>query len=286
MKYEGEPKINYQEGNKAETEYSDQSAEFMPVDKKYEEPIVMSPGWGNQPEKNDDFYQKLANKSSRVVYPLEYSRDKKIELESSEHPTVELEKAIVINSTIEEKGLGPVNGVGYSEGAQNLMIAALEHPENFKTITLVNPAGLIGQDNFFGLVYRFSRGSNDFMKKAYIDQKEKPAFKLTNFLKYIATKPVKSFQEVSAISKADILFMMKELKEKGIGISVIAGVDDMVFPMDKMQKSFSGKKSKDYLDGFYSVKGAHHNILVDPSKNIDLMATAVNDLNKKISKKA
>ena len=73
--------------------------------------------------------------------------------------------------------------------------------------------------------------------------------------------------------------MLRDLHQKGIGISVIHGVDDPVFPMDKMQEIVKA----DQIDGFYSVKGDHNEIYVHPEKYIPLVDEALQSLeNKKI----
>ncbi len=76
------------------------------------------------------------------------------------------------------------------------------------------------------------------------------------------------------MANTDLRDMLSSIKEKGIGVSVIAAVDDGAFPMDKMQETLG----LEHLDGFYSVKGTHNSYLLDPKPYSLLVDNALDDL--------
>jgi hypothetical protein len=99
------------------------------------------------------------------------------------------------------------------------------------------------------------------------------------FLKYILKNPIRSLNEGwdMANNKSQIHDMLRLLHEKGIGIVVMSGVDDPVFPMDKMQQIAKA----DMLDGFLSLRGGHGEIGNHP----DRYMTAAEDMLTKIEEK-
>ena len=138
---------------------------------------------------------------------------------------------------------------------------------------------MVGEDKLLKLVGRFSLKLINNAISGIIEP-EKLAVLLRGgkeTLKYIVKNPGKSFQEAKAISVAEIHEVLKELHERGIGVAVIHGVDDPVFPMDKMQETVK----KDQIDGFYSVKGGHDEIWVHPEKYVALADQALDALEKK-----
>ena len=72
-------------------------------------------------------------------------------------------------------------------------------------------------------------------------------------LKYLAKNPVRGIKEAVDSSNSQIHDVLRYLHEKGVGIVVIASVDDPVFPMERIQEI----AKSDMLDGFLSVRGGH-----------------------------
>ena len=69
--------------------------------------------------------------------------------------------------------------------------------------------------------------------------------------KYAVKHPAQGMLEAVAISQSEILDVLEELKIEGHGISIISGVDDPLFPMDRMQETL---KERRVTDGFYAVR--------------------------------
>jgi len=239
--------------------------------------------------------QALAEKQRRVI-SLDHPRfggDMSIAPEEAvgKYPNEELRKAMNILGVLDQKGIEKVDVVAHSEGAVNAVIAAVLHPEKFRTLVLVAPAGMIGEDTFTRLLKGFAgqskgRGESmnnpDFPLEIPISETEKKvgATAAKEAIKYMAKNPVRAFREGRGIAKSQIHDMLAFLHEKGVGIVVMSGVDDPVFPMERMQEIAKA----DMLDGFLSVRGAHGAIGEHPELYMtaaDEMLTAVEEKKRK-----
>jgi hypothetical protein len=88
---------------------------------------------------------------------------------------------------------------------------------------------------------------------------------------------MQAVKQVFAMSDSDIRGMLEKLKKQGAGISVIHAVDDKAFPMERMQEMVN----TDQVDGFYSIKGTHNEILLNHKRCSELADQALSDLEKK-----
>ncbi len=266
--------------------------DINPENKKTEVPVLVAPGWGNTPKTLREVFQVISQKERRVL-SLGHPREISIEAPDKEkYPLEELQKAQNLLNLIDKQQIEKTDAIGYSEGGLNVLIAAALAPEKFRNIVLVAPAGMIGKDSFLNLAGRFAKEIVRENAQAIFDSEKRRRLTVmsSELLKYIGQGFNQARKEVVAISKADIYQTLKELKEKGIGISVICGVDDEVIPMDKIQKQMAeniaaGKPASDFLDGFYSVKGHHQELILNPEKYADAAEAAISALEKKYNKK-
>lgn len=74
-----------------------------------------------------------------------------------------------------------------------------------------------------------------------------------NLSKYFIKNVSLSKQEIKEMSESDILEMTKVLKQKGVGVSVVCGVNDKVFPIENVINRVNASN----LDHFISTKGNH-----------------------------
>ncbi|MFH0856301.1 MAG: hypothetical protein V1860_00185 [bacterium] len=99
-------------------------------------------------------------------------------------------------------------------------------------------------------------------------------------VKSIMDNPKMALKEVFAIAKMETVDLLKVLKEKGIGVSIIHAANDKAFPMDKVQENIK----EEQVDGFYSVKGTHNELILHPENYtalIDLALSKMGDRNNK-----
>lgn len=237
--------------------------DIEPVFQKHTVPILLAPGWGDTVQVYKESL-KIIHDGKRRVLSVSHSRWRKNVAEETGFPVAEIRKAQSLIGVIDQKNLGKVDVIAHSEGAINTIIAATLYPDKFRNIVLVSPGGLIGEDKLHKLVGRmmFVSSVHDTMQTMRSSHEKGP---LTNaakeIAKYFAKNPKRAIEELNAIAKSDILEMVKNLHESGIGISVVAGVDDPIFPISRMTKIL--RDSKGSIDGFYSVKGGHNKIITD-----------------------
>lgn len=227
--------------------------EINPEKSKDDVPVFVSPGWGVTPESQKESLESIAEEG-RNVLTVSFSRDKKIEQSDGDIPAAELQKALSIIEAINKKGIDRVDAVGHSEGGLNLVIAANLFPEKFRNIVLVSPAGMVENDSSLSLIKRFivDEGLQELKDNKNADMGL--FFKyMKELFKYSIKGPKLSYEELSACAVANIFQMTKELKEKGVGVGFVCGVNDKVFPIEEVIKNV-GKENTDY---FVSTKGDH-----------------------------
>lgn len=226
------------------------------------EPILIAPGWNETPKTFEDTLQTIAD-DEREVLTLRHARYGSAPADPAllgKFPEVELRKSLALISILEANNIEKTDAIGHSEGGYNVLIAASIAPERFRNIVLANPAGIIGHDTFPRLLERFSSAHIKMRISALLGE-ERPgrlrAQKET--IKEFAKNPVRSLKEAIALSGADTVGLIQELRGMGIKIAVMANVDDPVFPMARMQETLQ----KNQLDGFLSLRGDHYDINVD-----------------------
>lgn len=256
--------------------------DIRPDKEKTSVPVLLAPGWAENPEILKEVLSSLYNKRRRSL-SLTHSRYGRDPVSEDKTSAVELRKAEALLAIIQEKNISQVDAVVHSEGGINGVLAAMLSPEKFRNIILVDAAGLIGKDNFFKLAGRFILGIGQGLLEAISDKDKRGKIIQIQkeILTYISKNPVRAIKESNAIAKEDITETLKYLRGKGIGIVIIHAVDDMVFPIDKVQMNTDA----DMVDGFYSTKGKHIELVTNPKKYIDLVDHALDALESKKAKK-
>lgn len=216
-------------------------------------PIFISPGWGVSPNSQKETLEVIADKERRVV-TVDFIREQILkDKEDDGLQIAELQKSLAIVQALEKSGLEKVDAIGHSEGGLNLVIAAMLYPEKFRNIVLVAPAGITGKESYLNLIKRFTidEGMEEMRASANNMNSFYEYFK--NLSKYFIKNVSLSKQEIKEMSESDILEMTKVLKQKGVGISVVCGVNDKVFPIENVINRVNASN----LDHFISTKGNH-----------------------------
>ena len=99
---------------------------------------------------------------------------------------------------------------------------------------------------------------------------------------------MKVLKELDTMTSFDIKELIQDLREKGIMFSVIAGVDDPLFPVREQLKALQEKfetRDKTPLEGFYSVRDpdlrydlGHNALSLRPEKHTALALNALDNL--------
>ena len=276
--------------------------DISPQEAKSETPVVLAPSYGSfSPLGKKVNISEMVRQKRRVLFvdePRGIARkdDKEKPAEIEEFFLRQTEALLAV---LDEKGIGKADVVGHSEGCIYAVVAASLYPERFRNIVLFNPGGMIGDDTFVKLGYRFLTDGvaslikmNKRKRKGEISLAAQEQMKEgdAGFIKYLDAEKVNSLNEVRAMAKAQIRNLLKQAHEKGVGISIVHGVDDSVFPMKRVLEQVSRANPEEDLivDGFYSVKGRHGEFLMDPEKYTqvaDIALTALEERPKKAESK-
>lgn len=252
-------------------------------------PVLLAPGWSE----NYDTYRKTLKVGwdlGRRVLAVGYSRREGEVIGNEEYPKAELRKARLILGVLDKKGTDKVDVIAHSEGAINILIAAMIRPDKFRNIVLDKPAGLIGKNWKVGLIARFVRlmAQEAVTRPVLLTDSNNAMIAAIRAARYIAENPKRVLDELVAITSFDITDLMRFLHEKGIMISVISGVNDPLFPVRRqikeMHRKGLRKGEKPPFEGYYSVKGGHNEISLHPEKHAALALNALDDLQWKRKK--
>ncbi len=187
------------------------------------------------------------------------------------------------------------NLVGQSAGGLDAPLAAMmieeERPGSIGNLVLVDPAGIIGPDNAKELKTRFKEQITD--NKEVMNSGTRPFSAVNNqktaakeFVKYLLKNPKRAMKEIEGMTAVRLEELLVSLKEaSNIGISIIHGVDDKTFPMDRVQEGAKERGLPDAIDGFYSVKGGHNELYLNPQKYIPLVVEAMAEMERKAKSK-
>lgn len=235
--------------------------DLNPNEAKSPTPVLFGTGGGCTTEVYKPALETLVIEGRRVI-SLNHSRTggDAIDAKSGPYPKEEFRKALNMIAVMDEMGITQADGVGHSSGAADLVIAAKLRPDLFRNLILYAPAGMVGKDTFFrfakGYMGQF-KGRPDSMKKIPISQTEKdiPIVALKEGLKMFLKNPARLVKEVLDVPNIQIYDLLEELHQQGIGIVIMSGVDDPVFPQEKMQELL--KNDGAMIDGFVSLKGGH-----------------------------
>lgn len=245
-------------------------------------PVLLVEGWGETVETHKESLRTIFNSRRRGI-AVNFPRHGGARLVGSA-PEVEMRKAGALQAAIYKAVSSQVDVIAHSEGALSTIVTASTHPDKIRNVVFVDPAGLIGKDSTFKLGARFVQMlSKDAFRLVKGTGSRKEMIKAANEAgKYFASNPVRGLKEVSAISAADIYETLENLRKIGIGVSVIHGVDDTLFPMKRVLNTTGEKGGMDTV-GFYSVKGDHREISVHPEKYTALAVNALENLANKQS---
>lgn len=243
-------------------------------------PILLASGWGETPTSHKDTLKTIFAEKRRAI-SVKFPRQQAETIQFEGFPQVEINKAVALGDALGARGVKEVDVIAHSEGAINAIILAQLKPGLVRNIVLVDPAGLTGEDNRGKLMVRFlSMLAKDSIRNLTDPKKAPNRLRAANeSAKYFLSNPRLALQEARAVTQADIHDLLTKLKDSGIGVSIIHGVDDSLFPIDKLLREGRKRGQIDTI-GFYSVKGDHREISVHPEKYTRLAVNALEDLAK------
>jgi len=242
----------------------------------------------------------LAEKGGRkVIFPdLPHGnpsslRDRTLYTESEYHHG----KAMTLVKTLQETGVERADVVAHSEGCINAVFAAALYPEHFRNIVLMNPAGIVGEDNLLSTAARFLENVRFANKQAEDDEKireqkmEGESERQANFYR----DKKKTYESSSSITTTQLEQLLATVKAQGIKITIIATKDDKLFPLKRIQKmneryrkhlrldiiepDLSEEDSlREMVDVVVEKEGAHNDFYLKPEWSTEILVEALDKM--------
>jgi pimeloyl-ACP methyl ester carboxylesterase len=265
--------------------------DIRPENPKSDTPVFIMDGWGSTPAMWKNNVHALVETGRRTigvnaphgVEPQVTPADGMADI-----PDAELRRITAFMATLDAHSVQKTDVIAHSEGGIDALLAARMYPVRFRNIVLVDPGGMIGPDSVMNLSARFAYDAVAAQVQAFRGGTSSKLATISNSVISSTVKaPVKATNEMLSVARTQVIGLLRELKELGIGIVIISGVDDMVFPMDRMTKNIHEQKQSEdediekLLDGFYSVKGHHNEFLLQSAQYTRLAETAVTALEEK-----
>ncbi len=273
--------------------------DIQPEKLKTEVPTVWMKGWGTTPDNYRDNILRLAEKGRRVlavdnVYGVEGAKAEEVDAQKAKELGLEglmLDKVVAYLKMLDMKeGLDKVDVVAHSEGAIHAIFAALLRPERFRNLVLVDPAGMVGEDKAERLLKGATldialQVARLYKREGILGTAKKMHGANMGMNKAIASGPKETWDSIGTITKTQIHELLGTLRERGIRVSIIHGVDDKFFSMDDVQKMTKSGT----VDGFYSTKTTHNEVYLNPklfNTLIDFSLDSLEALRQKEGKEA
>ncbi|BFT94134.1 MAG: hypothetical protein MNSN_03970 [Minisyncoccus archaeiphilus] len=296
---EGNEDIQEEINNEVCSEVMDKTREFLdkidstkdaiiytPEKKKDEVPVFYAPGWAVKADSASvqEIMKTISEQGREVISSSFSNRQEVIDYAGDDeyHFTMaELHKALIIMDTINDLAIDRCDLIGYSEGGINASIAAcLLGEEKIRNLVLVCPAGMIGKDSCFDLIKRFAVTEELEEIKNRDKKNMNSSFEYNkDIIEYLIRHPEFTRQEIKAMTEMDIFNMTKYLKGKGIGVGLVAGGSDKVFPIEKAIDNV-----EENVDFLVSTKGDHGSIVFD-KKHILLVEDLLTNMAKEANRR-
>jgi pimeloyl-ACP methyl ester carboxylesterase len=265
--------------------------DVQPEQSKSDVTVLIVPGWGLTPQEWKGNMKELAAAGRRTLAVDAVHGSKETTKTSNPIPEAANRKMTPFVKALEDRGISKTDAIAHSGGCIELLLAARESPDQFRTLVLVNPGGMIGEDSLPRLSARFAKEAVTGAWNAVRQGKVKEYMGIANKITHSAvTRPVLSFKEAQAVASTQVIDLLKDLKSKGINVVVIHGPSDPVFPMERMRKELQQKKSfhadeggqvsaiMKFLDGVYSVAGGHTDFITNADTYTRLAEGAISAL--------
>ncbi|MDO8495718.1 MAG: alpha/beta hydrolase [bacterium] len=271
--------------------------DIQPEKVKTEVPLLILKGWGTTPDNYKANIIGLAEKGRRVLAVDNIHGINAEQIEGVKEARELVPDELLLNkvaATLKvfevKEGLDQVDVVAHSEGAIHAIFAALLRPEKFRNLVLVDPAGMVGENNreqtikgaALDIALQIARL---YKREGALSTAKKMSSASMGLNKALVAGPKETWDSIGTITKTQIHELIGTLREQGIRVSIVHGVDDKFFSMDDVQKMTKSGT----VDGFYSTKSTHNEIYLNPkpfNALIDSSLDSLEALRKKEEEKA
>lgn len=247
-------------------------------------PILLVPGWSENAATYKKSLRVIYEEKRKAVTVGNFKKDEEVS-RSGEELDVEVLKAQLLLDTLSHKGFPQVDVIAHSEGAINALVAAMLEPSHFRNIVLDKPAGFIGFDTRAQLMGRFVKLliQEAVLRPKSLTDPTGAARAALRTARYCAENPKRVIEEMDALTSYDISDLISLLKDRGVMVSVISGVDDPLFPVRRQVENMRNA-GVPQIEGYYSVVGGHNELSIHPEKHTALAVNALDSLQRRREK--
>ena len=242
-------------------------------------PTYVAPGWGATPSVYKQAIISLAATGRRVIaasgFPELMKSNTHAGSDDLGFPKIEWRRAEMVIRILDAKKIPQVDAVGHSESALFLALAAYRHPARFRNLILINPVAVARHHSKKKMLWRSFR-EYFAMRKTHATQAHVRESFLTH-MRIMMANPKMHWSASDTFFSSKLPPVLRELKTRGHGISIIHGKDDQLFPVEEVVQ----KVDRETVDAFYEVDGSHSDLHLDPEPLIKVIDFALDELEKK-----
>ncbi|MFA6428828.1 MAG: alpha/beta hydrolase [Candidatus Buchananbacteria bacterium] len=233
---------------------------FLFKEKPANLPIVIVPGWAGTAKNYQTLISSLQKQTNQKIYFVDYHQADLINID-------------ILYDFLIKHQLAKVNLIAHSAGAINALTLARYEPQLFNKIVLVDPAGLIKDNNFshligHGLMYLLNSSKDILAGRNRIAG----LTVIRDLIQYTFDNPIKSLAETKNISDHQISGFIQPLLQAGIKLYLIHGERDSLFPVTEI----TAIAKRNHLTNFYTVPAEHNDIFIAPEPYVKIIAKILN----------
>jgi pimeloyl-ACP methyl ester carboxylesterase len=214
----------------------------------YPMPVIMAPGWVEVPQSHRKHAEYLAERGRRVIL-YDAPHGLRFEIRKDIGHRLQYQKCRTLVGVLHAMGVDNADIIARSEGAIWALRAMQAYPSLIRHTLLVNPAGLIGHDNWF---YFFGRWLLDQKQTKFNEVGDPPPYAPVPMEEVVRRDPWRAFKALHEMVGTDMRDTLRAIALNGGGVGVITTDKDKLFPWRRMEKETEG-----FVDFFYAVGGSH-----------------------------
>lgn len=231
-------------------------------------PVLVAGGWATGSKSLYQVGEEIQASGRRAIL-VDHARFGKPP-EDGDFPAEIIHKANTLLTVLDKLGIDKTDVIAHSEGALNAVLAAMQQPERFRSLVLVAPAGMIGEDSILALASRFAPKVMRGLTKDFVENPKVASIINTTGPSYMAKNPAKAAKEVKAIAHTSIDSALADLRQAGVHIALIQSHSDSVFPAERIQKHVVLDDKLGNVDAYASVaakNAGHDDLLIHPERS-------------------
>lgn len=247
-----------------------------------EVPVFVAGGWSVSRRTLEGVGEEIT-KSGREALLIDHARFGRPQADGA-YPAETVQKANSMLNAMDKSGTKKTDVIAHSEGALASIYAALEYPERFRSLILVAPAGMIGEDSVKELAGRFLKKQRESLTKDLPENPTAVGRIMLGGAKYIGKNPAKAYREVSNIANEKADEILRELRQRGVYVGLIQSNADPLFPPERIEKHVELDDGRwGNVDSYASIankNAGHDDLLIHPEQTARAAIQMIEDFER------